>query len=78
MKLMDLNEKAVRVKQPVFYLGGITYLPHYTQRHLWVGPGSENKRLTYSTAELTEKGNLGAMFLWKRSWTEDIQGWKML
>jgi len=45
---------------------------------LWVGPGSENKRLTYSTAELIEKGKLGAMFLWKRSWTEDVQGWRML
>lgn len=78
MKLMDLNKKAEKVKQPVFYLDGIAYLPHYSQRHLWVGPGTEETRLTYSTTEMNEKGRMGSMFLWKRSWTEDIWGWRIL
>ena len=78
MKLMDLNKKAETVLQPIFYLDGIPYLPHYTQGHLWVGPGGEDNRSTYSTTEISEKGRLSVKELWKRSWTEDIKGWRML
>lgn len=81
MKLMDLNKKAETVPQPIFYVHGIPYLPHYSSRHLWVGPGPLDKRKEYTTTELLEKGSparLSVMMLWKRSWTDDIKGWKML
>jgi len=81
MKLMDLNKKAETVPQPIFYVDGIPYLPSYSSRHLWIGPGAPNKRKEYTTAELVAPGSiarLSVMMLWKRSWTDDIRGWKML
>ena len=69
------------VPQPMFYLHGIPYLPSYNDKHKWVGPGTPDTRLEYTTTELLEPGSvarLSVKMLWRRSWTEEINGWKML
>jgi len=79
MSIMNLNKIAVTVPQPVFYLHGVPYLPHYASRHLWVGPGREHEAKKYTTTELTDYGaRLSTMHLWERHWTKDIKGWRGL
>jgi len=71
------EEKAERIQQPVFFLRGVPYLPNYGKKHIWVGPGNEQNRKTYTTTELIEVGaRLETMMLWKRSWTEEVKEWK--
>lgn len=73
------NEIAERMMQPVFILHGVTYYPDYTERHRWVGPGRKSDRKIYTTAEMSESGaRLTTEFLWPRSWTEDVKGWKAI
>jgi hypothetical protein len=79
MSLMDLNKPAETVAQPVFRLHGMPYLPHYSFKHTWVSPGREHECKKYTTTELTELGaRLKTMQLWKRYWTDEVQGWKAL
>jgi hypothetical protein len=81
MSIMDLNKPAETVAQPVFRLHGIPYYPKHLNakgegRHKWVGPGREHERKEYTTTELTELGaELVTRQLWKRSWTDEVQGW---
>jgi len=71
------EEKAELIPQPIFFLRGVPYVPHYNKKHNWVGPGNEQHRKIYTTTELTEVGaRLKTMMLWKRSWTEEVEGWK--
>jgi hypothetical protein len=65
--------------QPVFYLRGVPYLPHYNKKHHWVGPGDEQNRKTYTTTELMEaNAKIGVTPLWVRyaNWTKEVKGWK--
>ncbi len=72
-----LNEPAITERQPVYVLHGISYSPHYTEKHRWVGPGLITHRKVYTTAELNDAGaQLAIDMLWRRSWTEDVTGWK--
>lgn len=76
------QEKETIVPQPVFYLRGVPYLPMHRGDvgggvHRWVSPGNEFTRKIYSTTEMYEFGaKLDTMMLWKRSWTEEVKGWK--
>lgn len=65
--------------QPVFYLRGVPYLPHYNKKHHWVGPGDEQTRKIYTTTELTEaNAKVDIKPLWVRyaDWTKEVKGWK--
>ena len=76
------QERETTIPQPVFYLRGIPYLPMHMGDasggvHRWVSPGNETTRKIYSTTEMYEFGaKLETMMLWKRSWTEEVKGWK--
>ena len=79
MSMMKLNEISDTETQPVFYLHGVPYLPDYSEKHRWVGPGTKHTRTVYKTIELVDAGaRLSVMQLWKRSWTEEVKGWKAL
>jgi hypothetical protein len=79
MSIMNLNKPAETETQPVFRLYGMPYLPHYSFKHKWVGPGHWTKRAEYTTTELTELGaELVTRQLWKRFWTDEVQGWKRI
>ena len=72
--------KAELVPQPVFHLHGIPYLTSYNKKHIWVGPGTSDTRLEYTTTELLEPGSvakLSVKMLWNRYWTEEVSGWSM-
>ena len=79
MSIMNLNKPAETETQPIFILRGVSYLPHYIKPHKWVGPGHWKKRVEYTTTELAALGaRLTTMQLWKRSWTDELKGWKIL
>ena len=79
MSMMNLNKPAETETQPVFILRGVPYLPHYSKSHKWVGPGREHERKEYTTTELAEAhARLTTMQLWKRSWTNEVKGWRIL
>lgn len=79
MSLMNLNKAAETETQPIFILRGMTFLPHYSDKHKWVGPGHWTKRVEYTTTELAALGaRLTTMQLWKRHWTNEVKGWKIL
>lgn len=46
-----LNEPAITERHPVYVLHGISYLPYYTEKHRWVGPGLMTHQKVYTTAE---------------------------
>lgn len=77
MSVMNLNKPAETVQQPVFYFRGILHVPHYSTKHMWVGPGRNAPPL--STTSLIEQGaRLSVMSLWERYWTKEVKGWKAL
>ena len=79
MSMMNLNKPAETETQPIFVLHNIPLYPHYSDKHKWVGPGHWTKRKEYSTTELTEAhARLTTRQLWKRSWTNEVKGWKIL
>ena len=79
MSIMNLNKPAETETQPVFILRGVPYLPHYSKSHKWVGPGREHERKEYTTTELAEAhARLTTRQLWKRYWTDEVKGWKIL
>ena len=76
---MELNAKAVTVPQPVFYLNNIIFLPHYYDPHMWVGPGDNDHKQVFHTEDLAKlNARLSVAMLWRRWWTDEIQGWNML
>lgn len=59
--------------QPIFFLSGAMFVPHYVTPHLWVSYG--NKTLT--TKNLIERNAQAATsYLWVRPWIEKIFGSK--
>lgn len=79
MSIMDLNKIAETVTQPVFRLDEALFLPHYRDAHMWVGPGNNLDKHVLHTDELVRLGaRLSVMSLWRRSWTDMVQGWRDL
>ena len=79
MSALNQNELAETVIQPAFILYGVPYVPHYVEKHRWVGPGGKYEAKTYTTTELIESGaRLTTMNLWERSWTKEVKGWRIL
>jgi hypothetical protein len=65
------NEQLYPDVQPVFFLGGAMYVPHYVTPHLWVT--FNNGKLT--TKNLIERNaKIGTTYLWVRPWIEKIFG----
>ena len=63
------ENRAERLPQQVFKLNGVTYVPHYRNRHVFVGPGYP--RFTQQRYSVTDLVNAGAKedteYLWQRS-----------
>jgi hypothetical protein len=60
------NEIMQLEKQKVFKLGEITYLPHYSHKGLYVGPGRSS--VSYTELQLTNNGaKASTEFLWERN-----------
>ena len=60
------NEIMQLEKQKVFKLEEITYLPHYSHRGLYVGPGRSS--VSYTELQLTNNGaKASTAFLWERN-----------
>jgi len=52
---------------PVWELDGITYLPHYLNTEVFVGPGYREGKVAYSARYLREKGaKASTRALWRR------------
>jgi hypothetical protein len=62
------NTPADLHETPVFDLRGITYLPHYRNKDIYVGPGYPTHNMTrYSASELMLKGATPRVaMLWSR------------
>ena len=70
MKIV-LKQPAETVTQPVFFLRGVPYIPHYYEPHRWVGPGSLAMRKVYTTLELMDaQAELKNHPLWPRLWVD--------
>jgi len=55
--------------EPVFIVGGLTYVPHYTKQFTWVGPAG----FTYSLSDLLLiRAKASLRDLWPRGWTSKI------
>ena len=69
------NRMAETVMQPVFVVNGVMFLPHYSDKHHWVGPGSLSERKVFTTRELVEdiKAEKRTEHLWPRSWTDEVR-----
>lgn len=82
MSLMHQNKLAEKETQPVFILHGVPYYPKHLNikgqgRHTWVGPGREHERKEYTTVQMFDmRARLTTMQLWKRSWTDEVNGWR--
>jgi hypothetical protein len=77
MSALNQNKPSETIQQPVFYLRGVLHLPHYSTKHMWVGPGRNSTAI--STTSLVEQGaRLSVMSLWERYWTKEVKGWKQL
>lgn len=61
-------EQAPRVQQTAYTLGGVIYLPHYTRKDRFVGPGfSGDIAETKTSAQLDALGaKPSLLFLWPR------------
>ena len=66
---MSNAEPAVRTAQVAYKLGDITYVPHYRNPGIFVGPGypTHNKR-RFTASELMQAGATSVTeFLWTRA-----------
>jgi hypothetical protein len=74
MSIMKQNEKAKKYEQIVYDLKGITYVPHYRNNSIFVGPGYPRHTNTrYSDVELMMLGaKPRAEFLWSRGTTGEV------
>lgn len=67
-----MSEKAPVVETTTYVLGGITYVPHYRNNSVFVGPGYPLfNTARYSAIELLE---LGAERKHKHLWTRGAYG----
>lgn len=67
-KLSQHDQPADLHELPVFELRGITYLPHYRNKDIYVGPGYPTHNMNrYSASELMLKGATPRVaMLWSR------------
>lgn len=64
---------APTVRTKVYVWKGITYLPSYTDRYMYVGPGKPRERRTFAEAALHDLGaTTHYEMLWPRSWTNGV------
>jgi hypothetical protein len=64
-----LDDMAKRRLEPVFRIGMVQYMPHYTRPDLWVG--LEN--IGYSGDQLLQSGAMPGMDkVWPRNWTNKL------
>ena len=64
---------APTVRTKVYVWKGITYLPSYTDRYMYVGPGKPRERRTLAEAALHDLGaTTHYEMLWPRSWTNGV------
>ena len=64
---MGANDTAPLLENYAYQLHGVTYLPHYRNEQVYVGPGYPVASNTYSAVELVNAGaNKIAMMLWSR------------
>jgi hypothetical protein len=63
-----MSEKAPLVETTVYVLDGITYVPHYRNDTIFVGPGYPRTNTTrYPALKLIDLGaEKQSMFLWSR------------
>jgi hypothetical protein len=60
---------ASRHLEPVFVVGGLTYVPHYSKPFTWVGPAG----FSYLLSDLLLiRAKATMQNLWPRSWTSKI------
>ncbi len=66
----DLNPRMELVSQPMFWIGEVPYVPHYTEKHRWVSPGTgpDTVKTTTQLMELDPKMKMTP--LWPRHWTQ--------
>lgn len=74
MSITKQNEKAEKYEYIVYDLKGITYVPHYRNNSVYVGPGyPTHNKARYSDVELMLFGATPrAEFLWSRGKTGDV------
>jgi hypothetical protein len=65
---MDQNKQVQTHEQTVYVLRGITYVPHYRNKDIFVGPGYPRHNMTlYTAADLLALGAVESVdFLWSR------------
>jgi hypothetical protein len=65
---MSQDKKAELIMQAVFVLNGITYVPHYRNREIFVGPGyPKHNQHRYSASDLVQMGaKSSSAALWQR------------
>jgi len=65
---MSNAEPAVRTAQVAYKLGDITYVPHYRNHNIFVGPGYPiHTTRRFTASELVEAGAVSVPeFLWSR------------
>lgn len=61
------EDKVETFLYPVWELRGITYVPHYLNTEVFVGPGYKEGKVAYSAKHLKEHGaQPSTRMLWKR------------
>jgi hypothetical protein len=67
-----MKDKAELHIQTVFILDKITYLPHYRNNNVFVGPGyPKHNKFRYSAHDLLQAGALKSLYpLWSRGITD--------
>jgi hypothetical protein len=64
-----LDDMAKRRLEPVFIIGMVQYVPHYTRPDLWVGL----EGIGYSGDQMLQSGGVPDMrALWPRQWTNKL------
>jgi len=68
VNLMDQNKQVQTHEQTVYVLRGITHVPHYRNKDIFVGPGYPRHNMTlYTAADLLALGAVESVnFLWSR------------
>jgi len=64
---------APTARTKVYVYKGITYLPSYVDRYMYVGPGRPRERRTLAEGALHDLGaKTHYEMLWPRSWTNGV------
>jgi hypothetical protein len=66
-------EKMDTEEYSVYTYNGVTYVPHYTNKLVYVGPAYDKTKIAYSGQFLERHGaKKESMFLWKRGTTGNV------